>query len=444
MSNSEKNVISSTVLLEPRKETENKHLYEPSKVSYLQDQVPQEIVIKIFSYFDIKELVKLAAVCRSWRDLIHGTPRFWWKAYLTLPCWRQRKLRKNVYSYAALYGNRCRDLVISCEHRYVNVACCEKLAIYLRNLLHLLHPTTLTSFKINDARLVCGKPSVRSSVIKILIGMLSRFDRLQCFAMPFAKFFYTEGIKVLKTVTSASKETLQSLLIEGFFHTPNEIIMEEPVSFDDVTKGILSLNNLKKLGIDFFVLTDDFVNALCTSSAKLEKLKINSSYITFSTKNISQISWLNLTKAFPKMKVEISITSIVEFPTISIPVVLEPVLPISKIRLDIRKNYHPNDEPNIGAVLRHISTHFSRSLVKFEMDIDNRDHPIDEVLKIFVQSCPHLLHLTVSAHFASPHTQQHVLDLIQARRLQQCKYPRKPRSQIREPPQVRSFSESPD
>ncbi|XP_059175901.1 uncharacterized protein LOC131955699 [Physella acuta] len=258
--------------------------------------------------------------------------------------------------------------------------------------------------------------------------MLSRFDRLECFAMPSAEFTYPEGIKVLKTVTSASKESLQSLLIEGFFHTPDEIIMGEHVSFDGVTKYILSLNNLKKLGIDFFILTDDFVNALSTSSAKLEKLKINASFISFSTKNISQISWLNLTKACPKMKVEISVDSTVETPTISIPILLEPVLPINKIRLEINDLYYRHAQPKIGAVLQHISNHFSGSLVKFEMDIDNRDDPIDGVLQIFVQSCPRLLHLTVSAHFASPHTQQHILDLIQARRLEQRQCPRKPRS----------------
>ncbi|XP_059175902.1 uncharacterized protein LOC131955700 [Physella acuta] len=420
-----KTTVTSTVLL-ALDQTKEKYvmLNKPSNVPYLTSLIPQEILIKIFSYFDLKDLVKLAGVCKSWRDLIHGTPQFWWNAHLKLSCKKQSKLRQNSYLFAKLYGSRCRNLVISCEHRFHYLGCCRTMIVYLRKLLLLLHPPNLTSLKISDARIGCERESVMSSILQILTRMLSRFDRLECFAMPFAKWQVLEGTKVFDAVISASKETLQILMIEGFFHILRELIVGIPVDFDAVTNNILSLKNLKKLGIDYFVLTDDFVNALSTSCIKLKTLRICVPFCGVDTKIITQSCWVNLVKDFPTMTVELSFAGLFEDPTVSIPAVLDPVLPINKIRLDLRDGYNRHTEPNIGAVLLHISTHFSRCLVKFEMDIDNFDNPIDGALEILVRNCQRLLHLKASAHFASPHTRQRVLDLIQARRqrLIECKH----------------------
>ncbi|XP_059175914.1 uncharacterized protein LOC131955708 [Physella acuta] len=426
MNRIKKTTIASTSLLalDQTKEKYDFILNKPSNVPYLASLFPQEILIKIFSYFDLKDLVKLAGVCKSWHDLIHGTPQFWWNAHLKLSCKKQSKLRQNSYLFAKLYGSRCRNLVINCEHRFYYLACCKNMTVYLRKLLLLLKPTKLTSFKISDARMGCERESVRSSILQILTRMLSRFDRLQCFAMPFAKWRLIDGIKVLDAVISASKETIQSLMIDGFFHTFIVLFPQEPVNFDNVTNNILSLKKLKKLGIDYFVLTDDFVNALSTSCAQLETLRICAPYVCVATKTITQSCWVKLMRVFPTKKVEFSsINSLTEDASVSVPAVLDPVLPINKIRLNILC-LDTNAIPNTGAVLQHISTHFSRSLVKFEMNIDNLDGPIDGALEIFVRNCPRLLHLKVSAHFASPHTQQRVLDLIQARRqrLIECKH----------------------
>lgn len=58
------------------------------------------------------------------------------------------------------------------------------------------------------------------------------------------------------------------------------------------------------------------------------------------------------------MKVEFSFTNVIDNPTVTIPIVLAPVLPINKIKVMINYCYDPYAEPKMAAVLHYISTHF--------------------------------------------------------------------------------------
>ncbi|XP_059139932.1 uncharacterized protein LOC131928045 [Physella acuta] len=420
-----KTVITSATTMPEFGQTKERYdlkLNTPSKVAYLPDRVPQDILINIFSLLDSYDLLRAAAVCKSWRDLIHGTPRLWKNMLLKLSCMRQSGIRKNAYSYAKIYGKRFRKLVISCQNRRNQINCMD-VVVCFKKILPLLHPTHLTSLKITDLRLRHARANTVSSIVRILTRQLSKFDHLEYFGMPFLQCGVVEAVKIVTTVLLSSKETLQSLMIEGFFQPSFIAITVLPRSFISLIDGVLSLNCLRKLGIDYFLLTYGLLNSLSASNAKLETLKIGVTILYPLPNIISKSAWLNLMNAFQKLKIVFSFDGFVSDPSVSIPAILDPVIPIHNIRLIIGDNYDHTNELKMAAVLQHISTHFSRSLVKFEMDIDNYDDPIDAALETFVQKCRRLLHLKVSAHFASPHTQQRVLELIQARkqRLEDCK-----------------------
>lgn len=288
-----KTLITTKVIpnVEQNKERYAPTLNKPSKAWYLPDHLPQEIILHIFSFLETKDLIRLATVCKSLRELIHTTPRFWRNIQVKLSC-----SQSSVHSEAAKwlvtrFGTHFRELEINCEHHREHIHC-KSMAVCLRKLLLSLRQKSLTSLLITELRFSKAKVPEATCIIASLNRVVSRSRHLQHFGMPFAFWRISDGITLLDTVLSVSKGTLKSLFIEGFFQT--DTLDRPPVEFDRVTRGILSLSNLTKLGIDYCFLSDAFVNALSRSHAKLKKLKLHDNRHVWYIADIHQSSWVAL------------------------------------------------------------------------------------------------------------------------------------------------------
>ncbi|XP_059153237.1 uncharacterized protein LOC131939007 [Physella acuta] len=397
----------------------NNELYRtvPSGLNCI-DQIPQELLLNIFSYLDKNTLLRLMCVCKHWRKLILTSPKLWRNKHLKLACSRPSLYNKRAYSYAKRFGSYVQRLNITCEHP--NRHACKFMAICLRKLLLSLRHPSLTSLKITDLRLDnSGGGVTLVSLSQVMTRILSSMDKLQDFHMTSSLWPLQEGLRVILTVLSVFRGTLRSLVIDRFFS--DDSILQPSTVVDQLTRGILALPRLAKLGVDYFLVTDDFVTALSKSHAgQLKVLKLTVKDLNPRTPKILKTTWVQLKKACPSLKVAFQIDGWVISPSVAIPAILDPVLPIYKIRLMIGSKFVllDTDKLKMATVLQHITTSFSQSLVKFEMEVDNYIDPIDASFKRLVQNCRHLIRVKVWAFFSGQHTRRLVLGHIQARKLQ--------------------------
>ncbi|XP_059153254.1 uncharacterized protein LOC131939020 [Physella acuta] len=249
-----------------------------------------------------------------------------------------------------------------------------------------------------------------SCTVDSLTRILSRSQHLKHFGMPFAFWRISDGIKVLDTVLSVSKGSLQSLFVEGFFQS--DAIHPQSDEFDRVNNGILSLNRLTELGIDYVFLSDAFVNAMARSYARLKKLKLFDNHYLMYRVEIQQSSWVKLTQACPEIKVALYTNSDSDW----IITMLDPVLPIYDLRMNMSVLRYFR-RGSVARLLEHIKTNFSHSLVELHM-VAGKKEKIDGVFLRLVRQCTHLVHVNVSARFTNPKIKKTVLDIIQKRRRQ--------------------------
>ncbi|XP_059173869.1 F-box only protein 39-like [Physella acuta] len=378
--------------------------------------LPQEVMVNIFDYLPQSDLFRLATVCRSWRDLIHTTPHFWRTMHLKLSCAHKSLHSKRTLCLSNILGGHFKELWISCLHQHANAGCKSMANDFRKFLLNLQHPS-LTSIKIVDLQLQGALLTTVSGIRQVMMRMLSGLDRLHCFQMSSAQWPLHEGIKVMDTVLTVSRGTLQSLVIDGFFEATS--LAQRPAEFERVTNGILSLNRLTKLGIDYQLLTDSFVTALSRShTGQLKVLKIVASKLENNTPLIKERAWLCLTKACPAMKVAYTVDGMPSF--MAIYNALDPCLPIYKIRLLLAEKPQSLelDDFTVAVVLSLFMVSFWRRLVKFEMDIASKSELIDLTFLMLVTQCEKLLYVKTSANFHYPDTLSVAERLIQQRKRQ--------------------------
>ncbi|XP_059155700.1 uncharacterized protein LOC131940841 [Physella acuta] len=313
---------------------------------------------------------------------------------------------KKAFSNAIRFGCHLYELSISvCKHHKCYPNSCSLATVFRKCLQDLRHPT-LTSIKISDIGMREASTRTPSDISREMTRLVSRLDRLKCFKMAKAQWPIEEGNNLINTVLTTSRGTLQSLDIDGFFE--EESLAEKPVKLDQLTTGILSLTRLTKLGIDYILLTDDFVTSLSRSHAgQLQKLKLVASVILYETTPhlISRKAWVNLTDACPAMKVAFYVDlDILEDSDFEI---LDPVLPIYKINFLEGYSLYELDD-----VLEYIAENFRKSLVKLESDLDINNAPTDDVFLQFVRKCRRLRCVNVSDYYLEPETEKTVMKLI--------------------------------
>ncbi|XP_059173838.1 F-box only protein 39-like [Physella acuta] len=378
------------------------------------DQLPLVVMLNVFDYLESSDLLRLATVCKTWRDMIQNTAHFWRQMHLKLNCNSESSHSEISCSYAEMFGSYLRKLSISCHHEH-NTDICKCMDKDLLQLLLNLNQPNLTSLKITDLELQ-GVRKCHKTICGTLTQMLSSFSSLQCLELSNVKFQYNEAFEILDTVISASGENLQSLVIDGLFrvclldYTSNEV--------DRLTNKILSLSCLTKLGIDYLHLTNAFVIALSRSHAgQLKKLKIVArSFMHYDTDDhfdcmVSTLAWCALKVACPSMKVAFVMdgTTLSRFDSIT--EIMDPVLPIYKIRLMLGS--YEND---IATALNDIAASFRRSLLKFEMELSSTNDEIDEAFLDLVLDCKKLTLVTVSVNFSYPGTEMIAHQVTQQRK----------------------------
>ncbi|XP_059153244.1 uncharacterized protein LOC131939012 [Physella acuta] len=381
-------------------------LNKPSNTFNLTEQLPNDVLLHIFSFLDFKDLTRLAYVCTSWRNLINTSPGLWREMYLKLTCRLHSAQNVRTYWYASRFGSYLRELIIHCLHHKNNF--CKNMAVCVRKMLLNLHATSLTSLNIFGVKLFGVSSPIMMSLASILTRFLTRNPCLQHFKMPLALWRVTAGKKVLNTVLTVCKGTLESLMIHGFFLPPK--FGQKPADFDQLTNGILSLKNLTKLGIDYFILNDVFINALSKSNTKLKRLKMFDMDVRCTVPKVTHNSWRNLTVASPEMQVAFFGYSV---PDVMI-AKLDSILPIYDIRVGV-VGFGPRNRTSMSAVLKHITENFSGTLVKLQLDIDTTDR-IDTAFLRLVRQSKHLIRVTVSARFTNSKIKKTVLNVVRERR----------------------------
>ncbi|XP_059153247.1 uncharacterized protein LOC131939014 isoform X2 [Physella acuta] len=355
-----------------------------SMIPYLPDRVPQHVLMQIFTYLDRIDLIRLAGVCKYLRDLIFTSPQIWRTIRLKLSCRQYPMCNKSALWYAKLFGIHFKDLLIVCDHVRPHISC-KTMTVCLRNILLSLGQTRLTSLVIREGRLVNATVPVVSSLVEILTRILTRCRDLQHFGMPCALWTVKDGSKVLDTLWSTSRGSLKSLRLDAYYVPPED--GRRPAEFDRVTTGILSLTHLTILGIDYCVLNDAFINSLSRANIKIKVLILFDLEVEGDWTQISKNAWVNLTQACPEMKVYFVTNGSTE----RIIPKLEPALKFYSIQMyvDVRAS---RTAPKVGEVLRHISTNFSRCLVRFDMEIHFDDRITTSLLHL-VRHCQHLVHV---------------------------------------------------
>ncbi|XP_059173833.1 F-box only protein 39-like [Physella acuta] len=384
--------------------------------SYLWEKLPQEVIYNIFDYLKQSDLLRLATVCKYWRDSIHTTAQFWRCMRLNLSCDKKSAHSKKSCWYATQLGSHFRELSISCHHHHKSKDC-KNMAFDFRRLLLCLCHSNLTSLKITDLRLDSALISTVAVIRQVMTRMLSSYHRLHCFQMSSAQWPLHEGIKVIDTVLTVSRGTLQSLVIDGFFEATS--LAQRPAEFERVTNGILSLNRLTKLGIDYQLLTDSFVTALSRShTGQLKVLKISAGQADAAVSKIPGSVWSTLIEACPALKIAFVIDDLSSYVTIVD--MLDHVLPIYKIRflLNSTPARFESDCMCTLVVLALVMTYYRQTLVKFEMDVGVKFYGIDIAFLMFVAKCQNLLYVKASSSFTDPETEMTAQIVLQERRRQ--------------------------
>ncbi|XP_059173845.1 F-box only protein 39-like [Physella acuta] len=393
-----------------------------SEDKYQGVQLPMEILLKIFSYLNKVELLRMGTMCRSWRDLIHNTPSLWRNIHLDLSCNRKSAHNRRTFWYAQQFGMNFWNLSVSCSHEHESDVC-KFMGVDFRKLLLTMQPPSLRSIKITDLELRGALLNTVKVIREMLIQTLNRTDGLHSFKMS-ALFSVEEGSKVLDAVFSVSRGTLETLYIDRFFR--KSLLYYHRNEHDKLTNGILSLTRLTKLGIDYLQLTDGFLTALSRSHAgQLKRLKVVArdlkedvprfNYYNHSN-TLATDSWLPLTKSCPDLRVVFVTDDLTLADFESIMEILNPVMPIYKIK--ILSVFEYLDDLGFENVLNEITANFKNTLVKFEMERSNTATHIDAAFLDLVRNCQRLTYIKVSVNFSDPETERMAQELVQARRRQ--------------------------
>lgn len=259
-------------------------------------RLPTELLLYIFSFLNINERLSAAGVCRTWRYLIFSSPRLWGKKQLKLKCNRLSHQSNRSCFYAKRLGHFLRKLTINCEHpNNQNNHQCKYMAVCFRKLIKNLKSKNpaLTSLKVIDLRLGGASQAVIVKICTLLCRLLESLTSLKSFQMSSAQWPPEEGKIVMNTLLLASKHSLQTLQIDGYF-----VPRYTPVDPSQFTGDIANLTRLTKLAIDYFYMDADSVVALADARrGQMKKLKLLASDISPNTQYISKLAWQHLVRS---------------------------------------------------------------------------------------------------------------------------------------------------
>lgn len=381
-------------------------------------RLPTDTLLRVFSFLEKNEQLRVSAVCKYWRHLIFSSACLWRKRQLTLRCTRQSGSSRNAFFYARRLGRYLHKLSISCEHPS-NHACRTMSLSFRRLMTGLRVPASLRSFKVKDLRLSQARASVLLDISSSLERLIYSLQHLKCFQMTNAHWPAQEGLRVMNSVLTSCQNSLHTLRIDGFF-VPRFV---PPRALDVLTPGLACLASLRKLSIDYSYLNDQTVLALATGHhVQLRSLKLVATDVSPNLRFVTRPAWLTLTRSCPSMRVEFVVQGFTTSPSVSLPLLLCPVLRVYKLCLNIGNNYTYLDTPrlNMAAVLSHVTRHFRRRLTRFELDVDNHNDKLDLALIRLVKKSRHLTSVKVKAFFNHPDTDLTLRQILRERRDKQA------------------------
>ncbi|XP_055859634.1 uncharacterized protein LOC129921628 [Biomphalaria glabrata] len=394
--------------------TEDKNVTDLQKEASL-SSLPVETLEQIFMFLSKEDLLQAMSVCTSWKSVIVSSPNLWKKQTFVLDCTLRttKKIKTDLLFCFQNFGPHCQTLSVKCRHPCLHD--CQKMANRFNLFLTFLVMPRVTSFKVSNLRMECAKGLVMKSIANKLTKMFARHPPLNAFEMSSAHWTIPEGQKVLDAVFKKSRNTLETLRMEEYFVYPSR----RQKDLDWLSTGLTSLTKLTKLCINFFYLTDEIIVSLASSRrGELTCLSLLLKAVSPQISRIQQASWIYLAEACPDVEVEFNIMGNVYKPSVSLPALLDPVLPVCRLKMIISKILFYSTRRHgykMAIVFDHIRDHYGQSIRSFKLSLPEHKENFDQSLIKLVQSCPRLVHVKVSASFHSQKTAKRIEQIVAER-----------------------------
>lgn len=270
------------------------------------DQLPELILIQIFSHLDRGDRASVSQVCRSW-NLALSSPVLWRSVTVLI----DRDLRGNfplAGELAVKYGQHMRSLELAWSRSYIlpretraarNIqaeAGADFLAVVRAKnvqLKELILTNWVFSYKWGD----------RGKLLYALANFLGCQYNLETLSLLNANFGVSDVLRLLGTAARGCSEKLASLDLRGAFRQ-----WQTPHSNPRYLRLLGRLHALTVLKLDYPAISDHTLNALANGAPKvLKTLHISIRDSDSRQHTVTDSSWNNLARACPNLTVAYTI-----------------------------------------------------------------------------------------------------------------------------------------
>ncbi|KAI3658725.1 hypothetical protein MP638_004594 [Amoeboaphelidium occidentale] len=217
-----------------------------------------DVILMIFEHLDLKDLVRMTAVSKRWRNYLTASPIFWYHLDLSPFC---KKVNDSVLSRLMGYANN--------QVRVLNLSLCKKIS--LKAIYNCINLGGETMRELNLSCLDCLKDDLR-------VNSIVKFPHMHTIDVSYSKINYQNvGLLLFKT-----SDKLKSFYFQGCSK------LSEAKNFSKTLKFGLSQRqsklNIENLGISVFHNDPSTFNVIWealkgdnenSSEAKLKKISLD-------------------------------------------------------------------------------------------------------------------------------------------------------------------------
>ncbi|XP_035741815.1 F-box only protein 39-like [Vespa mandarinia] len=354
------------------------------------DQLPELILIQIFSHLDRGDRASVSQVCRSW-NLALSSPVLWRSVTVLI----DRDLRGNfplAGELAVKYGQHMRSLELAWSRSYIlpretraarNIqaeAGADFLAVVRAKnvqLKELILTNWVFSYKWGD----------RGKLLYALANFLGCQYNLETLSLLNANFGVSDVLRLLGTAARGCSERLASLDLRGAFRQ-----WQTPHSNPRYLRLLGRLHALTLLKLDYPAISDHTLNALANGAPKvLKTLHISIRDSDSRQHTVTDSSWNNLARACPNLTVAYTIVNISHYEDMCY--LLLPSVPLAKFQLFSGYVWDQSRSRNFRGTVGLLISHYTNTLAEVMLQLKNNRELLDDLLVSMLVQCKNLIRL---------------------------------------------------
>ncbi|XP_059153063.1 F-box only protein 39-like [Physella acuta] len=366
-------------------------------------QLPNEILLQVFSYLSNSDKYHAALTCKSWLRPL-SVPSLWQSGDFVFDC----KSDEKAIRFVDITGKTLRHIKVECK-KLENLqlvleyhpSCSEKMYLFLASLLNSENHQLLTFRLKNLSSLETYCGGERSTPLSEVAKLLKRFLKVQrqlrvldlSNSEKSVRFCFKEiltvrqGMKLLIAAGKYCGTTLHTLAIarlvslKSSFHNSMSYLPQ-------FRNAISGFSKLSDLDLSYGYLEDDLLLSLANTTTSLKLITVRADEIPELESQITALAWEKLTAACPELKAIFHIKHKFESYSQDPTLILTPSMPLYQVKW---KAGAAIAKENLEKFFQHVAQNFQNTIHHLHLQTGVRpDTERFELVFKSLQACKNL------------------------------------------------------